>query len=97
MSISAQDKIMHVANKLGLSSLKYMQASTGAVYDGINTTSASFEFFSNASQRTNPAITNINDNRFEVNEALLVETIGFYTFQGSGSSATINLGSPGDA
>jgi len=31
MAISAQDKIMYVANKLGLSSLKYMQASTGAV------------------------------------------------------------------
>jgi len=32
MAISAQDKIMYVANKLGLSSLKYMQASTNKHY-----------------------------------------------------------------
>jgi hypothetical protein len=93
MAISAQDKIMHVANKLGLSSLKYMQASTGAVYDGINASSGSFDFFSEASQHTNPAVTNINDNRFEVNEALLVETIGFYTFVGQGSVGAQNLNS----
>jgi len=95
MAISAQDKIMHVANKLGLSSLKYMQASTGAVYDGINASSGSFDFFSEASQHTNPAITNINDNRFEVNEALLVETIGFYTFTGQGANGVQNLNTAG--
>lgn len=92
MAISAQDKIMHVANKLGLSSLKYMQASTGAVYDGVNDAAASsFELFSEAGQHVNPQITNINDNRFEVNEALLVETIGFYNFPNNGSPTTVNL------
>lgn len=93
MAISAQDKIMHVANKLGLSSLKYMQASTGAVYDGLNAANAgSFELFSNAGQHVNPQITNINDNKFEVNEALLIETIGFYSFANVQSAGTINLG-----
>ncbi len=79
MAVSAQDKIMHVANKLGLSSLKYMQASTGAVYDSDNVASAQHTFFENSVQHANPQLTNLNDNRFEVNEALLIETIGFYT------------------
>lgn len=74
--ITAQDKILHVASKLGLTSLKDMQASTGAVYDAdIN---ASGTLFTNASQHANPAITNLNQPRFEVNEALLIETIAFY-------------------
>lgn len=88
MAISAQDKIMYVANKLGLSSLKYMQASTGAVYDGDFNAATSFEFFTTAVQQNNPELTNITDNRFEVNEALLVETIGFYGFPNPASGIT---------
>ena len=76
--ITAQDKILHVASKLGLSSLKDMQASTGAVYDV--DTDLSGQLFSNAARHQNPSITNINENQFEVNEALLIETIGFYSF-----------------
>lgn len=79
--ISAQDKIMHVANKLGLTSLKDMQASTGAVYDV--DTDLSGTIFSNASRHQNPSVTNINENQFEVNEALLVETIAFYVYNGT--------------
>lgn len=90
MAISAQDKIMYVANKLGLSSLKYMQASTGAVYDGNTAASASHTLFTNAVQHASPAVTNLNDNRFEVNEALLIETISFYTFA-DGTENTLNL------
>ena len=74
--ITAQDKILYVANKLGLTSLKDMQASTGAVYD-VDTDLAG-QIFSSATRHQNPSITNINENQFEVNEALLVETIGFY-------------------
>jgi hypothetical protein len=74
--ITAQDKILHVANKLGLTSLKDMQASTGAVYDV--DTDLSGQIFSNAARHQNPSVTNINENQFEVNEALLVETIAFY-------------------
>jgi hypothetical protein len=81
--ISAQDKIMHVANKLGLTSLKDMQASTGAVYDV--DTDLSGVIFSQAARHANPSVTNINENQFEVNEALLVETIGFYTKDASGN------------
>ena len=79
MAISAQDKILHVANKLGLSSLKFMQASTGAVYDSDGVAASTHTFFENSVQHANPQLTNLTDNRFEVNEALLIETIGFYT------------------
>ena len=74
--ITAQDKILHVANKLGLTSLKDMQASTGAVYDC--DTDLSGQIFSSATRHQNPSVTNLTDNQFEVNEALLVETISFY-------------------
>jgi hypothetical protein len=74
--MTAQDKILHVANKLGLSSLQNMQASTGAVYD-VDTDLAG-QIFSSATRHQNPSVTNLTDNQFEVNEALLVETISFY-------------------
>ena len=81
--ITAQDKILHVANKLGLTSLKNMQASTGAVYDVDSELSGTI--FSQAARHANPSITNINENKFEVNEALLVENIGFYVLDSAGS------------
>jgi len=81
--ISAQDKILHVANKLGLTSLKDMQASTGAVYDV--DTELSGILFSQATRHANPSVTNINENKFEVNEALLIENIGFYVLDSAGS------------
>jgi len=81
--ISAQDKILHVANKLGLTSLKDMQASTGAVYDV--DTELSGTIFSQAARHANPSITNINENQFEVNEALLVENIAFYVKNAQGA------------
>jgi len=74
--MTAQDKILHVASKLGLTSLKDMQASTGAVYDVDSDLSGTI--FSQAARHANPGLTNINENQFEVNEALLVETVGFY-------------------
>lgn len=94
MAISAQDKMLYVANKLGLSTLKDMQGSTRAIYDSPGgLPSSSFTFFEQSNQHANPAFTNVNDNRFEVNEALLVEQIGFYGFGGPGSASTIsNLG-----
>lgn len=75
MGMTAQDKILYVANKLGLATLKDMQGSTGAVYDTLPTSSGTL--FSEVSKHTQPASTNLNDNKFEVNEALLIETIGF--------------------
>ena len=76
MALSAQDKILYVANKLGLSSLNLMQGSTGAVYDV--DTDISGQIFTSASRHQNPGVTNLTQNEFEVNEALLVETIAFY-------------------
>jgi hypothetical protein len=83
MALSAQDKILYVANKLGLSSLGQMQGSTGAVYDV--DTEISGQIFTSASRHQNPSVTNVTENQFEVNEALLVETIGFYVL-GAGNS-----------
>jgi hypothetical protein len=84
MALSAQDKILYVANKLGLSSLGQMQGSTGAVYDV--DTDISGQIFSSASRHQNPGTTNITENQFEVNEALLVETISFYVKNAAGNT-----------
>jgi hypothetical protein len=81
MALSAQDKILYVANKLGLSSLNLMQGSTGAVYDV--DTDISGQIFTSASRHQNPGVTNVSQNEFEVNEALLVENIAFYVLDGS--------------
>jgi hypothetical protein len=82
MALSSQDKILYVANKLGLSTLGNMQGSTGAVYDV--DTDVSGQIFSSASRHQNPGVTNITENQFEVNEALLVETIAFYVKDSGG-------------
>jgi hypothetical protein len=87
MALSAQDKILYVANKLGLSSLNLMQGSTGAVYDV--DTDISGQIFTSASRHQNPSVTNLTQNEFEVNEALLVETIDFYVKDSAGN--TINF------
>ncbi|MBF0388382.1 MAG: hypothetical protein HQL20_11145 [Candidatus Omnitrophica bacterium] len=77
--MSAQDKMIHVANRLGLSSLKDMQGSTRMVYDSITTAALTHTFFKGASQRAFP-LTNVgaNGNQFQVDEALLVEKIAFF-------------------
>jgi hypothetical protein len=85
MALSAQDKILYVANKLGLSTLGQMQGSTGAVYDV--DTDVSGQIFSSASRHQNPGVTNITENQFEVNEALLVETISFFVKDEAGDVA----------
>ena len=82
MALSAQDKILYVANKLGLSSLNLMQGSTGAVYDV--DTDISGQIFTSASRHQNPGVTNLTQNEFEVNEALLVEAISFYVKNAAG-------------
>jgi hypothetical protein len=75
--ISPQDKILYVAQKLGLRTLKNMQASTRAIYDQNVTAAGTFTLFEQANTRTFPN-TNVNNNQFEVNEALLVEAIDFF-------------------
>lgn len=78
--MSPQDKLMVVANRLGLSTLKDMQGSTGAIYDvdleGNGT------IFTSAKSHANPDFTNLSQNKFEVNEALLIENIAWFaTYQ----------------
>jgi len=79
MAISAQDKMLYVANKLGLTSLKDMQGSTRVVYDQQTTAALDHTLFAGAAQRNFP-LTNLgaNGNQFQVDEALLVEQIGFF-------------------
>ena len=79
MGMSAQDKMLTVASRLGLTSLKDMQGTTRMVYDSQTTAALNHTFFKGASQRAFP-LTNVgaNGNQFQVNEALLVEKIGFF-------------------
>ena len=84
MALSAQDKILYVANKLGLSTLGQMQGSTGAVYD--SDLELSGQIFSSATRHISPGVTNLTDNKFEVNEALLIENIAFYTLDASSNA-----------
>lgn len=79
-NVQAQDKILYVANKLGLSSLKYMQATTRVVYDQSTTAATQHTLFEGAAARSFP-LTNLgaNGNQFQVDEALLVEKIAFFS------------------
>jgi hypothetical protein len=79
MGMSAQQKMLHVADRLGLTTLKDMQGTTRMVYDSITTAATNHTFFKGASQRPFP-LTNVgaNGNQFQVDEALLVEKIGFF-------------------
>ncbi len=79
MGMSAQDKMITVANRLGLTSLKDMQGTTRMVYDSNTTAALTHTFFKGAAQRAFP-LTNVgaNGNQFQVDEALLVEKIGFF-------------------
>jgi hypothetical protein len=79
MGMSAQQKMLHVADRLGLTTLKDMQGTTRMVYDSIGTAAGTHTFFKGASQRAFP-LTNVgaNGNQFQVDEALLVEKIGFF-------------------
>jgi hypothetical protein len=78
MAISAQDKMIYVANKLGLSTLKNMQGSTRVIYDQSITAALDHTLFAGSAQRNFP-LTNLgaNGNQFQVDEALLIEQIGF--------------------
>jgi hypothetical protein len=79
MGMSAQQKMLHVADRLGLTTLKDMQGTTRMVYDSVTTAGNTITLFKGASQRAFP-LTNVgaNGNQFQVDEALLVEKIGFF-------------------
>jgi hypothetical protein len=47
-------------------------------------TDISGQIFTSASRHQNPGVTNVTQNEFEVNEALLVETIAFYVRDANG-------------
>jgi hypothetical protein len=93
MGMSAQDKMLNVASRLGLTSLKDMQGTTRMVYDSITTAATTQTFFKGASQRAFP-LSNVgaNGNQFQVNEALLVEKIGFFVPSAADGIAYAGLG-----
>ena len=93
MGMSAQDKMITVANRLGLTSLKDMQGTTRMVYDSITTAALTHTLFKGASQRAFP-LTNVgaNGNQFQVDEALLVEKIGFFLPSAADGIDYIGLG-----
>ena len=78
-NVAPDAKILYVANKLGLSSLKYMQATTRVIYDQSVTPATQHTLFEGAAARNFP-VTNLgaNGNQFQVNEALLIEKIAFF-------------------
>ena len=78
-NVSPQEKILYVANKLGISSLKYMQGTTRCVYDQSVTAATNHTLFEGSAGRDFP-LTNLgaNGNQFQVDEALLIEQIGFF-------------------
>jgi hypothetical protein len=93
MGMSAQDKMLNVASRLGLTSLKDMQGTTRMVYDSQGTAALTHTFFKGASQRAFP-LSNVgaNGNQFQVNEALLVEKIGFFIPSAADGIAYVGLG-----
>jgi hypothetical protein len=84
-----QKKLLAVAGKLGISDISNMQGSTRVVYDEIAlTTATEYTFFKNVSSRTFPN-TNLTSNRFEVQEALLIEAIAVYSRAANGTPTLI--------
>jgi len=96
MGMSAQQKMLHVADRLGLTTLKDMQGTTRMVYDSITTAATNFTFFKGAAQRAFP-LTNVgaNGNQFQVDEALLVEKIGFFIPSAADGVTYLGLGGVG--
>jgi hypothetical protein len=96
MGMSAQDKMIHVANRLGLTSLKDMQGTTRMVYDSIGTAANVHTLFKGSAQRAFP-LTNVgaNGNQFQVDEALLVEKIGFFIPSAADGISYLGIGSFG--
>jgi hypothetical protein len=98
MGMSAQDKMLNVASRLGLTTLKDMQGTTRMVYDSNTTASTNHTFFKGAAQRAFP-LSNVgaNGNQFQVNEALLVEKIGFFIPSAADGIAYVGAGPNGVA
>lgn len=73
-----QQKLLLVAQELGLKSLQNMQGTTRVVYDSV-VRADNLTLFEGVSNRQIP-LTNLDDNKFQVNEALAVEAIQIFTY-----------------
>lgn len=79
-----QQKLLYIAQQLGLKSLAGMQGTTRAVYDTIDVPAAgpsTLTFFDNVGQRAAP-LTNVPDNQFQVGEALAIEAVQIMSADG---------------
>lgn len=96
VTIGAQEKLLQVAKKLGLSTLQDMQGSTRLIYDtldkpgSLSSDRGTLSFFENVGQRDYPR-TNLDDNQFETNEALAVECIEIATFAEVDNTPTVGV------
>jgi hypothetical protein len=71
------------ANRVLGAQMDQMQGTTRIIYDTNSTASTSIDFFNEVSGKSSTLIlnqpaTNINDNRFEPGEGMVVKEIGFY-------------------
>lgn len=87
-----QKKLLAVANALGISDISNMQGSTRVVYDEIARTAGATEytFFRDVASRSFPN-TNLTTNRFEVQEALLIEAVAVYGRDDNSAPELINF------
>lgn len=96
MALTPQQKLLHVAQELGISDMKNMQGSTGVLYHrqdiatGPGASQPNFTFFGGALQGAEWITdTNVNtDAKLEVNEAMLIEKIQFNTTQNYGGTTS---------
>jgi hypothetical protein len=89
--MTAQQKLKVVADSLGLATFTQMQGTTRNIYHEIANpaaANASLTFFRNVGQAAEFR-RNINENKFQVNEGLLVESISIYAVQSAGDISPI--------
>lgn len=89
--MNAQQKLQFVADQLGIATLTAGQGTTRNVYHELPNPAAansSLNFFQNVGQAA-AFRRNITENRFQVNEALLVESISVYRVLANGTISPV--------
>jgi len=77
---TAAEKIMAVANRLGIRGIQDMQATTRMIYDSMPASGlAQYDFFAGCNARAFP-FTNLSQNKLDVGEFMIVENITFQAF-----------------
>jgi hypothetical protein len=84
------------ANRVLGAQMDQMQGTTRVIYDTNTATSTSLDFFNEVSGKSNTLVTNqpatnINDNRFEPGEGMVIKEIGFYSMYVDDSPGTASI------